>query len=391
MEATGDRRRLLDAVDDAPMDEHARLVRRLLDCDGALITVLGDSSQRYLGMIGLPGPVRARRRTPLDRSLCRTVVARDAPLQLDDLGASPEYRDHPVRTALGVDAYLGVPLRMPSGDPVGAVCGLHHLPYDWTERDLELLRAVRDLVQMELQPLLRSTRDRARTEEISLLLSTLRHELGGELSIVLGGIETALLPAVNEQLRQRVLTNARRDCRSVISTLDALLRMNSRAPLQLRELELSALIHNILLGVAASHDTRRIKVEVDPCHLVAEGTLLEHVVRNLIDNACKYSEGPVRVSGGPHRLGAEVTVADEGPGIPDDVIAQLFEPFNRLRDDGGAGGFGLGFYIIRTLCDRLDARFTVDTDETGTQVTVVVPDMRQSPKPSNAASSSEDE
>lgn len=391
MSDSGERDRLLDVVDDAPMDEHARLVRRLLDCDGALVTVLDEDTQRFLGLAGLDGPAKARRGTPLDRSLCQIAAASERPLQVDDLGADPAFRDHRARTELGIEAYLGVPLRTPSGQVVGAVCGTDDRPHAWSLRDLELLRAMRDLIQVEMRPLLRATRDRARAEEVSLLLSTLRHELGGELAIVLGGIETAMLPGIDEELRQKVLGNARRDCRRVVSTLDALLRMDTRAPIRLREVELSDLLDEVVLSAAARHDTRRLDVDVQPCTLVTEPTLLEHVVRNLVDNACKYSEGPVSVVGGPHRLGAQVTVADEGPGIPEDVVTQLFEPFSRPRDDGGASGFGLGLYIIRTLCDRLDAVLAVDTDQGGTRITVVVPDARQSPKPSNAASSSEGE
>ena len=391
MDDAGERDRLLDVVDDAPMDEHANLVRRLLGCDGALVTVLDDQAQRFLGQAGLDGSARARRGTPLDRSLCRITAAGDQPLQVDDLGAEPSLRDHRARTELGVEAYLGVPLRTPSGLVVGAVCGLDHAPHAWTDRDLELLHAMRDLIQVELRPLLRATRDRARAEEVSLLLSTLRHELGGELAIVLGGIETAMLPGIDHELQQRVLGNARRDCRRVISTLDALLRMDGRAPIRLRDVELADVLDDVVTSAAARHDTRRIDVDVEPCALVTEPTLLEHVVRNLVDNACKYSQGAVQVLGGPHRLGAQVTVADEGQGLPEDVVTQLFEPFSRPRDDGGESGFGLGLYIIRTLCDRLDARLAVDTDQGGTRITVVVPDARQSPKPSNAASSSEGE
>lgn len=388
MEAASDRDRLLALVGDAPMDQHAQLVRRLLGCDEARVTVLDDHAQRFLGTTGPNGTSAARRGTPLDRSLCRGVVDREQPLQLDDLGSDPTYRGHLARTELGVEAYLGVPLHTPSGEVVGAVCGLHHGPRRWDERDRELLEAMRDLVQVELRPLLRATRDRARAEEVSLLLSTVRHELGSELAVVLGGIETAMLPGIDDQLRGRVLSNARRDCRDVVSTLDALLRMDSRAPIRLREVQLAALVDHVVASAAAKHDARRLRVDVTDCALTTEHTLLGHVVRNLVDNACKYSDGPVRVTGGPHRLGGQVTVADEGPGIPGDVANQLFEPFSRRRDDGGASGFGLGLYIIRMLCDRLDAVLAVDTDQDGTRITVVVPDARQSPKPSNAASSS---
>lgn len=389
MEAAHDRDRLLGLVDDGPLDEQAELIRRLLGCDTTLVTVLDDDAQRFLGQAGRIGTTSARRGTPLDRSLCARVAAQDGALRLDHLAADEEYRDHLARTDLGIEAYLGVPLRAPDGDVVGAVCGIQEEEYTWSDRDLELLRAMRDLVQVELRQLLGRSHDRQRVEETSLLLSTLRHELGGQLAIVLGGIETALVPQIAEDLRVRVLQNAQRDCRRVVSTLDALLRLDSRAPVQLREVDLPSLLREVVTSTATGGDAARVELDAGPCTVVLEPTLLAHVVRNLVENACKYSRGDVRVTGECSRRGVRITVSDDGPGIPDAVTAQLFRPFSRSREDGGASGFGLGMYIIRRLCDRLGANLAVDTGDHGTSITVEVPDARQSPKPSKAASSSE--
>lgn len=391
MERGDVRAKLAELADDGPMDPHAQIVAGLLECDGALVTVVGRQHQHFLGRTGLSGALGSRRSTPLDHSLCRVVAEQGTPLRLDRLGTRSEYRDHPARTDLGVEAYLGVPLSAPSGEVIGAVCGLHLSTHAWSDEDLAQLEAVRELVQVELGPLLQSRQDRARAEEVALLLSTLRHELGGELAIVLGGIETAMLSGIDQDVRDRVLRNARRDCRQVISTLDALLRIDSRAPAQLREVALDQLVTEVVVAASFEHQTDRVSVAVEPCRLVTEALLLGHVVRNLVDNACKYSTGPVEVHGGCRGSDAWVTITDQGPGIPDDVVNQLFEPFSRARSDDGASGFGLGLYIIRNLCERLEGTLAIDTGADGTAVTVTVPDQRQSPKPSNAASSSDAE
>ncbi len=391
MELGDERASLLDAVDDGPVDPHARIVANLLECDAAVVSVIGRQRQHLLGRHGLLGSLGEQRRTPLDLSLDRIVAERGTPLRLDALGTDPTFREHPARTGLGVEAYLGVPLRAPSGEIVGAVSAIHTSPRQWSEEDLEQLEAMRDLVEVELRPMLRSRQDRARAEEVVLLLSTLRHELGGELAIVLGGIETAMLPGIEEELRNHVLSNARRDCRRVVSTLDALLRMDNRAPVQLRDVQLEELIIEIINSTAIGHDTSRITLDIEDCPLVTEAVLLGHVVRNLVDNACKYTEGPIEVTASCHGDGARITVTDQGPGIPEHVVAQLFEPFSRTRTDGGDSGFGLGLYIIRNLCRRLEGTLSVDTDEGGTAITITVPDQGQSPKPSKAASSSEAE
>lgn len=388
MTPDADRFLLLDAVDEGPLDDHARLVAQLLGVDTALVTVLDEHEQRFLGMVGLDGPAARRRGTPLDRSLCRAVAATRGPLRIDDLGADEAWRGHLARTEMDIDAYLGVPLTTPDGEVVGAVCAVRHEPHVWSDRDQELIAAMRDIVQVELRAQLRAQRESSRAQEISLLLSTLRHELGGELQVVLGGIETALLPGLEPDLRDRVLGNARRDCRRIIDTLDALLRMDSRAPTRRREIDVSQLLEDVVDAQPLRDDTR-VTVDAPAVRLVTEPVLLAHVVRNLLENAGKYSRDEIVVKarrrGDDH---VEVSVADRGPGIPDEVVTQLFEPFSRPRDDGGESGFGLGLYIIRMLCERLDAGLEVDSDSGGTTVTVVLP-MDQSPNPSNAASSSD--
>jgi two-component system sensor histidine kinase TctE len=91
---------------------------------------------------------------------------------------------------------------------------------------------------------------------------------------------------------------------------------------------------------------------------------LGEVVNNLLDNAQRY--------GGPHIVmrvrglaegGAEVTVADDGAGVPAEQLPRLFEPFWRgdradLRNDGGTG---LGLAIAREIVERLGGTLTAAT------------------------------
>ncbi|MDH3413817.1 MAG: sensor histidine kinase, partial [Gammaproteobacteria bacterium] len=77
---------------------------------------------------------------------------------------------------------------------------------------------------------------------------------------------------------------------------------------------------------------------------------LQRCLRNLVDNAAKYGKrATVSVTDGAERL--QIVVADEGPGIPDDRLAQVFEPFVRLEPSRSreTGGVGLGLSIARDI------------------------------------------
>jgi PAS domain S-box-containing protein len=97
--------------------------------------------------------------------------------------------------------------------------------------------------------------------------------------------------------------------------------------------------------------------------VVADEDLLRQVLRNLLDNAVKYSPG-----GGEVHLRAElvggrvtITVADQGLGIPDEAQPRIFEKFFRVDPEltRGVRGTGLGLYIASELTRRMSGRLSV--------------------------------
>jgi signal transduction histidine kinase len=137
------------------------------------------------------------------------------------------------------------------------------------------------------------------------------------------------------------------------STLDA-----GAAQAEPQEFDAAAVFDTILHGVDPSLRARII-VDAGPAASV-RGDLdgLRQVTANLVDNALKYSDGPVRLAAEPRELAVRFTVADEGPGIAPADRERVFERFVRLDPDqyGGVGGTGLGLYIARELVQRMDGR-----------------------------------
>jgi signal transduction histidine kinase len=79
------------------------------------------------------------------------------------------------------------------------------------------------------------------------------------------------------------------------------------------------------------------------------GELLHRAFENVIRNAVKYTAPGTAVDvqarpGGGER-GLVVSVSDRGPGVPENALALIFEPFTRLEESGAARGVGLGLAI----------------------------------------------
>ena len=99
---------------------------------------------------------------------------------------------------------------------------------------------------------------------------------------------------------------------------------------------------------------REIAVRVERRRpLEARPEALARAVRNLVDNAVKFSEeGPVEVVVD----GGAVTVHDAGPGVPEADRERIFERFHRLEADRGRPGSGLGLAIVRQVAEAHGGR-----------------------------------
>jgi len=108
-------------------------------------------------------------------------------------------------------------------------------------------------------------------------------------------------------------------------------------------------------------------------------TGLEHALRNLLDNAIKYTPAhgrvTVRLGLGPRRGRVRVQVSDTGSGISQEEIPHLFEPFHRsARHKGQISGTGLGLAIVRQIVLAHGGSIAVESTEgRGTVFTLDLP------------------
>jgi signal transduction histidine kinase len=136
---------------------------------------------------------------------------------------------------------------------------------------------------------------------------------------------------------------------ALLESLLALAREDAAAPVKGEPVDLAEL-------------ARGLDAEVDapaPVWVLGERPALERALENLVANAHRHGRGRVTVTVGARDGWAQVTVADEGPGIPPEQAARAFERFWRAPDARGEGS-GLGLAIVRAIAERHGGRVTVD-------------------------------
>jgi two-component system NtrC family sensor kinase len=128
-------------------------------------------------------------------------------------------------------------------------------------------------------------------------------------------------------------------------------------------------VQPVLREVRARLDERGMRVELDlPEDLVvqADPSLLQTVYENLLSNAAKYGVegGLVRVWGARRDGWIELHVWNEGPGIPQDQLDELFRKFSRLPASGQqARGTGLGLFITREIVRKHGGDIRAESEE----------------------------
>jgi two-component system sensor histidine kinase TctE len=128
-------------------------------------------------------------------------------------------------------------------------------------------------------------------------------------------------------------------------------------------------------------------VDVRPATILADPSLLDDLLSNLVDNALKYTPagGSVTVSTGFLKGKPFLAVEDTGPGIPPEERQRVRQRFYRLPNSPGHGS-GLGLSIVDEIAELYEASLTIGSgaNSSGTQVLVLFPDFIVAPPQTSA-------
>ncbi|WP_326524559.1 sensor histidine kinase [Sphingomonas sp.] len=218
---------------------------------------------------------------------------------------------------------------------------------------------------------------RARIDATEAFAADVTHELKNPLASVRSAID-GLGHVKDPELQERLLAIVRDDVHrldrlitdiSDASRLDAQL---SRAKFE--PIDMAAMIDGLVMQRRARGVERGILLSADaPRDLSAivfgEGTRLERVFDNLIDNAISFSPDGGNIAIALRRAGDELeaNVIDEGPGVPDAERDSIFRRFHSVRPEAEAFGrhSGLGLAIARTIVEGHGGTIMVESREDG--------------------------
>ena len=208
------------------------------------------------------------------------------------------------------------------------------------------------------------------------------HEARNPLSIINNYLEILSVKLEGDDPAQQDLETIRSEIYRINTILE---KLSQPSPVETSEtalVDVNALIadlsHMFQTSLFAAHDVE-INLDLDeamPPMLTSEDAL-KQIYTNLVKNAVEalpaeglvmvYTQDQVNVDGKPH---FEICVADDGPGIPAEILPDLFTPVQSTKGEGHAG---LGLTIVKNLVNEMQGSISCRSSDKGTSFHILLP------------------
>lgn len=264
------------------------------------------------------------------------------------------------------------------------VAPLHELRHALSERQPHALQPVSlDRVPPEMAPMLEALN--GLFKRIAELMESERRftaDAAHELRTPIAAIRTQAQVAMAESddaLRQHALQATLEGCDRATRLVEQLLtlsRLETGATPALSPLDLQSVVKRVVGDIAPQAIQKHQTIELEApthCQIAGDATLLSVLIRNLLDNAIRYSpsSAQIHIRLSPDVHGVTLEVQDSGPGMAQADLARIGERFFRVMGTGQSGS-GLGWSIVQRIAAVHQAEVKVSSSEALGGLKVVV-------------------
>jgi signal transduction histidine kinase len=362
------------------LDESFAALRRLIEFDGGAIQLIEDGHLVAAATDPPATPEALSVRIPVGAGISGTIALTGDPIYIPDIAVDERVHPEGRKKGLsgGVRTYFGAPL-IAHGTPVGVVQIDSHAVDAFGPEVREVMLAFLPTITAAVQNAQLFAQEQAAHDRLAELdqrqrdfMGMISHELRTPV-VAIAGYARMLSDDRFGRLIDESVTRLSRLIDDLLAVAGTGGASADDAP---QPIAVGSVVAQAVAELAQPTDRVRLVVPTDDPVAVASRGLLRRVLASLLDNALRFSGGPVEVRVTPVGDAVEVAVADRGPGIPPELHGRIFERF--VQVDRGAtrrhGGMGVGLFLARTACSRMGADLRLDsTPGEGSTFTVSLP------------------
>lgn len=200
------------------------------------------------------------------------------------------------------------------------------------------------------------------------------HEIRNPLAVIHGFVQLIHTNVTEEERKKYHLSLLLQELDRINKIVENMLLLAKPGAPQLKYgLFEEEVLHGIMPLIDASCPSRvRLKVELDPFYLCVDSEQMKQVFYNLIRNSVEAisGDGEIRVYSQMYEDKVCIFIEDNGPGIQEDILSQIFEPFVSSKEKGT----GLGLTIIQRIIENHGGEIElVSSSEQGTSFKITLP------------------
>jgi two-component system sensor histidine kinase ArlS len=219
-------------------------------------------------------------------------------------------------------------------------------------------------------------------------ISNASHELSTPLTSISSQLEVSLQRERDGQEYRKVMESIYQDVRHMSKLTQTLLEFAKASgsptgldikPLRIDEIILAmpADIMKLAPGYTVALDKIELPEEEEELLVFGNEALLHTAIRNIVINACKYSENNKAIIGLEVKDKIMISVTDQGKGINQSDLNSIFQPFYRAPEISTGHGFGLGLSLTDRIIKLHKGRIDVHSvSGKGTRFTIILPHAR---------------
>lgn len=224
---------------------------------------------------------------------------------------------------------------------------------------VEMVNSIREHQQLLKESYENLARQKAMAE-IGKFSFTVAHEVKNPLGIIKGSIDLLRKPEVDSSTREQLLDYIEEEVKRIDRLIKNFLKLAKTSKPELNKVDIPLFLQSLASKLAIEHN--HVKIEVDSCEehfeVLTDPQKLNRILSNLVINAIEAGATKIKLSFLRQKEEWKIVVEDNGPGISEEDISKIFQPFYTTK----SSGTGLGLTVVSQEVYILGGKIALESE-----------------------------